>query len=278
MSAIEHAGLSEQGPVRPNNEDYIAHRLPEDSELRRQRGGLFVVADGVGGNLAGEVASMEGAQNLLSVYYQSKAKWPDRALKEAFTSANLHVHDLSLSRPEYRRMQTTMAALALVGNDAHLGHLGDTRIYRARQGEVEQLTRDHSEVGELVRMQILTPEEARHHPRRNVITRSLGSTLIPQPDFRVHRVELGDVYVICTDGVWEPVEEPDMAEILARCSAAQACREMLDLAIERGTEDNISVHVVKVLDWESDFAPNDPRPPLWRWLARLSGRSRAESE
>src|SRR5579863_1366589 len=100
---IEHSGASEQGPVRTNNEDYIAHCCPQDADVRAAKGYLFVVADGVGGSRSGEVASREAAEQLLAGYYESPKRW-GRALQEAFGAANTHVYDLSHTNPEYRRM------------------------------------------------------------------------------------------------------------------------------------------------------------------------------
>ena len=251
MSTIEHAGLSDQGPVRENNEDYIAHKCPEEAEVRLEKGSLFVLADGVGGNLAGEVASRVASETLISAYYGG-SKRPGRAMQDAFTQANLRVYDLSRENPEYSRMQTTLCAFALIGNQVHIGHIGDSRLYRVRGDEVAQLTKDHSEVGELVKMQLLTAEEARHHPRRNIITRSIGSELIPQPDFRVETVDIGDVLVLCTDGLWEPVEESALATVVGSHAAADACQALVTMAIENGTEDNVSLQVVKVLGWEEN--------------------------
>lgn len=274
MSTIEHAALCEQGPVRENNEDFIAHRVVEDGELRLQKGHLFVIADGVGGSQAGEVASMEASRTLLSTYYESTRK-PGRALQEAVTQANLHVYDLSHSHAEYRRMQTTLSALVIIGDEAHLGHIGDSRVYRIRDGEVTQLTRDHSEVGELVRIQLLTPEEARHHPRRNIITRSIGSELMVQADFRVETVAAGDIFMLCTDGLWEPVTEPEMAEVVAKATPAEACRVLVEMAIERGTGDNLSIQVIKVLRVER-AAPEPEASGLFQRVLRLLGPKAAE--
>src|SRR3954454_16053293 len=168
MLEIEFAGLSEQGPIRENNEDFIAHHSPTEPDEGLRKGYLFVVADGVGGNRAGEIASSEATRTLIHSYYASTAK-PQRALQEAFKRSNLHVCDMGLTYPEYRRMQTTLSTLSLVGDQAYIGHVGDTRIYRIRDNMIQQLTGDHSEVGELVRMALISAEEARRHPRRNII-------------------------------------------------------------------------------------------------------------
>jgi protein phosphatase len=275
---IEHSGASETGPVRPNNEDFIAHECPEEAEVRHSKGSLFVVADGVGGGLAGEVASREAVSKLMSLYYSSSSVW-GRALQEAFQQANLHIYDLSQDNPDYRRMQTTLSAIALVNNQAIVGHVGDTRIYRVRGHEIQQLTRDHSEVAELVRMQIITPEEARHHPRRNIITRSVGSELLLQAEFHNVEVELGDIFVLCTDGLWEPVEEAEIASAVTGHSASAACRLLLDLAVERGTHDNLSIQVAKVVEWDRHAAPVQTRQPgLLQRALGLFGKNRLGRE
>lgn len=246
MLELEFAGLTEQGPVRDNNEDFIAQHCPAEPDAGLRKGSLFVVADGVGGNRAGEVASMEAARRLIGCYYESP-RAPRRALQDAFNRSNIHVCDLGLARPEYRRMQTTLSTLTLVGSRAYIGHVGDSRIYRVRGGRIEQLTNDHSEVGELVRMSLITADEARHHPRRNIITRTVGGDLLLKPDFRDDPAEEGDIYVLCTDGLWEPVQEAEIAEATMACSPDEACRQLVSLALERGADDNISIQAIKVL-------------------------------
>ena len=255
---IQYSGASEQGPVRTNNEDFIAHRSPEEDALRCARGHLFAVADGVGGGQAGEVASKEAAQTLINLYYSLPGTW-GRALQEAFQKANEHVYDLGRSRPEYRKMQTTLSAIAVLNNEAIVGHVGDTRIYQVRDREIEQLTRDHSDVAELLRMRLITPDEARHHPRRNVITRSIGSEMLLQAQYRNIEVELGDHFVLCSDGLWEPIEDRELVHAVTRHSPAHACRTLLDLAIERGTSDNLSIQIIKVVEWERNGRPRVAR-------------------
>jgi protein phosphatase len=251
MITLDYAGLSEQGPVRDNNEDWIAAHVPLDSTVQSQKGCLFTIADGVGGNRAGEVASAQGTQKLIDAYYAG-AKRPLSALQQAFKQTNLHICDLGMSNPAYRRMATTLSAIALVGDQAHIGHVGDTRIYQLRDSSIQQLTRDHSEVGELVRMQILTPEEAQHHPRRHIITRSIGEDLMTRIDFRSEPLQAGDSFVLCTDGLWEPLAMHEIAEAVQNATAAAACQRLVALALERGTDDNLSVQVVKVVELAGD--------------------------
>jgi serine/threonine protein phosphatase PrpC len=269
---IEHFGACEQGSVRDNNEDYIASHRPEEIDLRLSKGYLFAVADGVGGESAGEVASREAVDALFRAYYANPKRW-GRALQEAFQQANLHVYDLSQGNPEYRRMQTTLSAIALMNDQALVGFVGDSRIYQVRKGAIQQLTRDHSEVQELVRMQIITPEEARRHPRRHVITRSIGCDPLLQIEYRSIEVEIGDIFVLCTDGLWEPVEEQEIVDIVTNHPPEAACRQLVELAIERGTCDNLSLQVARVVSWER--IPNVStayRPSLWERVLRRFGK------
>lgn len=246
MIELEHAALSDQGPVRENNEDFLAHHGPNDAKSEHHKGWLFTVADGVGGNRAGEVASSQASQKLIESYYHGSSN-PRKALRDAFSKANLHIVDMGHANPEYRRMETTLSAILLIANQLFIGHIGDSRIYRVRAGEIEQLSTDHSEVGELVRMRLISEEEARHHPRRNVITRSMGSDLLVQVDFREEDLQAGDCFVLCTDGLWEPVEDNEIAGVVTSCTPAEACQTLIKLALERGTADNLSIQVIKVL-------------------------------
>lgn len=275
---IEHAGLSEPGPARPNNEDFIACGCPEEADVRAAKGHLFVIADGVGGSLSGEVASREAASALLRLYYES-SRGVHKSLLEAFRQTNLRVYDLSQTAPEYCQMQTTLSAIALEGKRAVIGHIGDTRIYLTRQREIQQLTKDHSEVGDLMRLQIITPDEARTHHRRHIINRTVGSTPFLQADFRHVEVEIGDVFVLCTDGLWEPVAEREIAEAVTDYPPAIACRRLVDLAIERETSDNLSIQVVKVVEWERNEAVRASRKPnLWQRSLQIFSRKRGGAE
>jgi len=272
MLRIDCAGLCEQGPVRENNEDFIADHSPADPDVLARKGCLFVVADGVGSSRAGEVASQEAAQKLIASYYASP-KQPRAALQAAFKQTNLHICDLGMTNPAYRRMETTLSALVLVGNQIHIGHVGDTRIYCVRGDSIQQITRDHSEVGELMRMQILSPEEAQHHPRRNIITRSIGSDLLTQADFRTETVQADDSFVLCSDGLWEPLAAAEIAAIVRGGAAAAACQQLVAKALERETTDNLSVQVIKVVELGDESSESSRRKNgfLQRTFSLLSG-------
>ena len=264
---IEFGAVSETGPVREHNEDFIGHFVPDDEATRAEKGCLFVVCDGVGGSEAGEVASRECVETLLAFYQTDTSTRPDRALKSGVEVANMRVFDLGQANRR-SKMKTTLAALLLVGESAHIGYVGDTRIYLLRDGELRQISRDHSEVQELVRLGIISAEEARHHPRRNIITRSLGGELMIQADFRVEKVEAGDVFLLLTDGIWEPLEDAVLAKVIAAHEPQSACAELVRMAIEGGSSDNLSAQVVRVVATGEAM----PAPPKRGLLGRLLGR------
>ena len=269
---IEQAGISEQGGVRHRNEDYLLCREPDAPEIRRRKGSLFIVADGVGGSSGGDVASREAAHALMDEYY-ANSKGPEKAMRDALHRANLHVYDLGLRKARASRMETTVAALALVGGQAIIGHVGDSRVYRVREaGGIISLTTDHSEVMEMVRMNLIRPEQARSHPRRNVITRSVGAHSFLRVDIRVEAVEPGDTFILCTDGLWEPVSDGEIAFKVLSHAPGEACRALADLAIERGTTDNVTVQIVKVIAAEAPNAAGSGPNAHGGWLRSLMAR------
>lgn len=271
MTTLEHAGISDQGHVRDRNEDCIGCQVPEDPELLRRKGALFVIADGVGGHGAGDIASREAVACFTETYYASR--WsPQRALKAAFGRANLHVFDLGIKHNRFQ-MSTTLSALAIVGGQFHVIHIGDSRIYLDRTGSaIEQLTTDHSEVGDLVRMQILNPDKVRHHPRRNLITRSLGSQTVARPMVRSGFIRLGDRFIMCTDGIWEPVEETVMSKTIASLGPADACQKLVDLGKAGQSTDNLSVQVIHVAAVEAFDQKHASASGIFGKVLRLFGK------
>jgi protein phosphatase len=279
MYTIEFAGISDQGNVRHKNEDSIGHKDPEDVDVRRNRGSLFIVADGVGGHGAGDVASQAAVKTVTEQYYALHGK-ADRALSNALQRANLHVFDLGIETNK-ARMQTTLSAIAFLGASACIAHVGDTRIYRVRgPKDFEQLTRDDSEVGELVRMKIVAPENARGHPRRSVITRSLGNETVLRPQSKVETVEVNDTFVMCTDGIWEPILDEEIAEIASGNEPEKACKMLIDMALERKSKDNVSAQVIRVTHISDELRrTHDGKLPWWKtFFASNGARSEAGSE
>lgn len=279
MTTVNHHGVSDQGRVRFKNEDFIISRYPDDLELLARKGSLFIVADGVGGHGAGDVASSEAGREFVISYYASPWK-PDRALKAAFSHTNLHVFDIGV-KTNRSHMQTTFSALAICGSRLHIIHIGDTRIYRVRgSNRIEQLTQDHSEVAELVRMNILSPEKARTHPRRSIITRSLGSQPVAQPMYKTDTVVEGDIFVMCTDGIWEPVPDSEIAEIVVTYSPDEACAKLVERGLAGQSTDNLSVQVIRVITVAEDSLPEGADSLVWwrKIIQRLKPKRKSTEE
>jgi len=264
MLELEAHGLTDPGPHREINEDSIGQFAPGDPLALERKGQLYAVADGLGGHNAGEVASSSAVATLGEEYYSSSNHTRiEPALRQAVQAANLRIHELTHRNPEYRSMETTLSALAIAGAQAYIAHIGDTRVYHWRDGLLRQLTSDHSEAAELVRMRVLKPERVRDHPGRNVLTRTLGSRLIPRPDYLRQPVLPGDQFVICSDGLWSEVEEHELAQVLADHTPTDACRELIDRALARDCSDNISIQVIKIHAVQSAIQPQGQARNGW---------------
>jgi PPM family protein phosphatase len=247
---LEVAALSHIGLVRQRNEDALGHLEPSDTVVREAKGSVFLVADGMGGHRGGEIASQLAVETILSSYFASRETDPAKAIDGAFKEANRVIIEKSSSDVSLHGMGTTCTALVFRRNDAYVAHVGDSRAYLYRAGTLEQLTEDHSLVGEMVRSGILSDDDARFHPRRNVITRSIGTHEDLLVDVSAEPLGLAndDVFVLCSDGLTSLVTENDLKSALGSNGPAKACAALVDLANENGGKDNITVQIVKVHD------------------------------
>lgn len=271
---LRAAAVTHAGRVRPNNEDALLTRIPEDDQALLSRGALFAVADGVGGHAAGEVASRTAVDLLGREYFSPRAPHQtEAALSQAMHAANMAVYNLAHGAgPARRAMQTTLTALALAGRQAYIAHAGDTRAYLCRKDALSQLTGDHSEAAELLRLRLITPQQALTHPRRSVLTRALGGTPQLRPDFQRTPIQAGDRFLLCTDGLWGEVSSAELARALAANpdSPAAVCEHLLALALARGGQDNVTLLLVDVLD-PGPPAPSQTPGRIGRLLAGLRG-------
>ena len=142
-------------------------------------------------------------------------------------------------------MQSTLSALVITPGQAHLGHVGDSRVYRRREGELELLTTDHSQVMELLRMHIISPEQAIDHPARYALTRSVGNDITVRTDIRSESLDSEDAFLLCSDGLWSNVTSSEISEAMDR-APAEACRWLVDLALGRGGDDNATAMAIRV--------------------------------
>lgn len=255
MPEIEFFHLTDVGCVRADNEDAIGCWPHED-------GLLFAVADGLGGHNAGEVASGLALEVLIEKMQSAPESWPiEKRLRRAVQEANLRIYNKSTTVPELRRMGTTLTATVLAGVRLVAAHIGDCRLYLARGGALAQLTKDHTWVGEQVRHGVLSPEEARAHPKRHVLSRSLGSALIVGIDMLTMDIRPGDVLAQVSDGIHELVPEARMLEALQAGQPDAACRALIRQARDAGGGDNLSVQVAAVVS----CPPAPRRTPWWRF-------------
>ncbi|MBU6421431.1 MAG: Stp1/IreP family PP2C-type Ser/Thr phosphatase [Gammaproteobacteria bacterium] len=248
---LEFVGRTDKGAVRPNNEDAIL----TDLEL-----GLVVVADGMGGYKAGEIASgmaIEIIQKFIASGLKAARKRLGASdsgyshesvlLRNALQRANEVIHDTAKSQPQCEGMGTTVAAALFYNNRLSIAHVGDSRIYRLRHGVFEQITHDHSLLQELVVRGFYTPEEARKSLNKNLVTRALGIEPTVMVDLQEDVARVGDIYLFCSDGLNDMVPDPDIHLTMDTFSdnLEIAAHQLIKLANDNGGRDNISVVLAK---------------------------------
>ncbi len=233
------------GKVRDHNEDWVEVQDPADSDARR-KGRLFIVADGMGGYQAGEVASRLAAETVKREYYADPSEDPTARLRKAVQSANDAVYRSARSDRAHAGMGTTVVVAALVGRKAYIASVGDSRAYVVHQNGISQITQDHSFVGEQIRAGLLTKEQARVHPQRNVITRALGSQAAIQVDTFEGDLSDGDILVLCTDGLTGHVLDERIHDTVIQLPPQPAVHRLIEMANEDGGTDNISTIVLRI--------------------------------
>lgn len=248
MFKVDATGITDVGRVRASNQDSM---LVDDAL------GLYIVADGMGGHAGGEIASricieqiqIEVKSRFPALIESSQKIHPDpilmNALANAINHASAKIYEHSLEDPSLRGMGTTATVVKIVGDYAYCAHVGDSRFYLIRKGLIYQMSFDHSLVNEQVRAGILTPEEAEVHHLKNVITRSVGYQEEEDVDTLCTRLESGDFLLMCSDGLHGKLADAEISKITTD-KGLQAARELLDLANERGGEDNITVLIIEV--------------------------------
>jgi serine/threonine protein phosphatase PrpC len=242
---------SDAGPHRDHNEDFVgAGRVDHRDDWGR--GPVYAVADGLGGHAAGEIASRLAVERIVDVWSTADGIDAAKLLRSAVRLANVAVVDASLQEGR-RGMGTTITTLTLTPREVVVAHVGDTRAYRVRGDSCVQLTSDHSRVGEMLRMKLLTAAQAANHPARSQLTRSLGSDFNVQVDLVREPLEVGDTFVLCSDGLLDAVGNIDLSAAIAAMaddnrSAYHAAKQLVDVAIERGSADNVTAMVIQVCD------------------------------
>ena len=245
MASIELAHASDVGMKRQSNEDAYVVLLPPKTPAGVD--GVLVVADGMGGHEAGEVASAMAVQAVVDELGEPNAQhdaYPG-ALGELVERANAEI--VASAQGDRRGMGTTMTMAVVEDTRMHLAHVGDSRAYLLRGGELRQLTDDHSWVSEQVRQGRLTPAEAATHPRRNLLTKALGAAPSVAVDTQTIDLEEGDLILLCSDGLHGVVSDESIQELLQRAGDLNAsCKRLVQAANERGGPDNVTVVLARV--------------------------------
>jgi len=256
---IIEAAATDTGMRRSNNQDsYSTVRAP-NPDAWRNRGHIFLVADGMGAHAVGELASKMACDLIPHTYLKSKVDNPQDAISKAFRDVSNLIHGRALANHDFKGMGTTCTALLLLPEGALIAHVGDSRIYRVRAERIDQLSFDHSLVWELVRRNHLTSEQANISVPKNVITRSLGPEAAIEVDIEGPLPVLDqDVFVLCSDGLSGSVTDEEIGVLASNFHPKDACRYLISLANLRGGIDNVTVVVVRVGPWTDPDAPDKP--------------------
>ncbi|NBR04651.1 MAG: serine/threonine-protein phosphatase [Planctomycetes bacterium] len=243
---IECAVLTDVGLKRGYNQDSNYLALASDETQWQELGHVLLVADGMGAHAVGEKASEQAVKTIPHVFSKHVKDGAPESLRKAFYEANSTIHSCGQENSEFRGMGTTATGIVIRPEGAWIGHVGDSRAYRIRGKLVEQLTYDHSLVWEYARLKKIDPEDVKDIPS-NYINRCLGPEAIVEPDIEgPHKIEPGDCFLICSDGLTGLVKDSELGAITSCLSAQEACKLLVDLANLRGGHDNITVIVAKI--------------------------------
>jgi PPM family protein phosphatase len=248
MLDIEFAEASDCGPVRPHNEDFVGHSIPSDPQHARTRGWIFVLADGVGGQDRGEVASRLAVETVLDQCAVSpKGENPSALFSRSIQSANTKVYEAA-----HGGIATTLVACALRYDRVTVAHVGDSRCYLIRHGRLQRLTRDHTVSNEQVRLGIFSDQEAHRTLMRSVLSRSIGHNLFVAPEIGEHHVISGDLLLLCSDGLHGAVPDDKIARVATSgVNLMTAAQQLIAIANQSDGGDNVSVQLIRVKSVEA---------------------------
>ncbi|MCX7926200.1 MAG: protein phosphatase 2C domain-containing protein [Fimbriimonadales bacterium] len=245
---VKFVARSEIGHARENNEDKFDFYEPDETSLLAARGCVYLVCDGMGGHNAGQIASELAAKQFLHAYYHLGGV-AQEAARHAVQLAHQYIAEMASKIPSRYGMGTTLTALILKQDEGILVQVGDSRCYRLREGRFEQLSRDQTLVAHLVEQGILTPEQAKYHPQRNVIRQAVGvhDPSEPfEPDIETFPLQAGDVYLLCSDGLTDMVDDAEIEAILRSEPLTRAAWKLVDRALANGGRDNVTVMLLQI--------------------------------
>jgi protein phosphatase len=245
---IELAALTDVGCQRENNEDRYSYWEAKSDQQFALKGRLISVADGMGGYEGGQEASRIAIEAVEEAYANDSGNDVQSSLLSGFRAAHQKIQSYAQSHPALEGMGTTCTSIALLGDRLYFAHIGDSRLYLVRDGSISRLTQDHSYVSRLVAHGVISSDEAEFHPQRHILTAALGAGAEVEPDCSPSPIELrsGDRLVLCTDGLWGVVHEDEIQRVVAEHAPEDACRELVQMARDRGGPDNITLQVLRV--------------------------------
>ncbi len=246
MSIVRSFAASDKGLVRSENEDSYVLHIPDDARILQRKGILAVVADGVGGGPAGKLASSMAVEIVKDLYYRLTGEDNSASLRDSLQFANTEIYKAGQQNPGLREMATTCTAFVLRNHEGFMSHAGDSRAYLLRKKELIQISEDHTLVNELVKEGIISPEEGRKHPQRNIILRALGTVRHIEPDLRRVDLEENDALLLCSDGLHGYVSDEEISSLLLTNPIEEAGRKLIGLALAKGGPDNITVLLLNV--------------------------------
>lgn len=268
--------LSHRGQRRRHNEDFVGYFEPDQPDELATNGRLYLIADGVGGAASGELASQYAVRKILYDFYISQEPDLETRLIDAIESANADIFERNNRHAEDREMATTLVAALIHGDKLLVGNVGDSRAYLLRDQNIEQISQDHSQVAQLVREGAISADEAKVHPRRNRLLRSLGIDRRIKVDIFSRQLSADDYIVLCSDGLTRYVSDDEIAQTVKKNPPQKAARRLVELANARGGKDNISVSITQVLPTTVAQAPaihrQRPELPEWDTLAKPGER------
>ena len=245
MTAVDNVEINtfsftHAGKIRADNQDSVM-LCRNDDEINNIVGHLYGIADGMGGYAHGGIASSIALETFFETFYEAEGASPLQKFKVGIQNANLSVYQKAQQLGS-GRMGTTITTINIVGHNMYVGHVGDSRAYLIRNNNISCLTNDHTRVGELVRMKILSPDKVRTHNQRSVLDKCLGVSLFVQPDIFKVSIAENDIILLCTDGVWSVIEDSEFAQLSQDIKDPEKLAlKIFDLAMERDSDDNLSI-------------------------------------
>jgi PPM family protein phosphatase len=252
--------VSDLGNIRTNNEDVgLFFRIADDS-ISAEKGCLLMVADGMGGHQAGEVASNMAAQIISHEYYKQQGSI-EKSLEKAFELANKKIFELASGSKAHRGMGTTCTALVIFDKEIYYAHAGDSRAYILKRNHISRITEDHTHVSELVKNGSISAAEAEKHPDRNILTNAMGTKPVLRVDTGKFHLsfEENDRLLLCSDGLYDYIRDNEMGELLSEGSLSDVANRMVALAKQRGGHDNITVVLAERVHAFKDVVSKETR-------------------